>query len=307
MQQITNQILMIRPVAFRMNEETAVNNYFQKEINLSQDEITKNAQSEFDELVNKLRDAGVQVKVFDDILENNTPDSIFPNNWISFHEGGKVVLYPMFAENRRKERRQDVIQNGGGTDFIILLIIDLVEFDDGNSILEGTGSLVLDRANRKAYCSLSERAEEKLVHKFCDELNYTPILFIANQTVNNERKPIYHTNVMMALGETFAVICLDTIDDENQKQQVIESLTENNKEIIEITEEQMHSFAGNMLQVKGSDEKRILVMSQQAHESLTEEQIRKLEEHSTILSSDLKTIETLGGGSARCMMAEVFN
>lgn len=298
---------MIRPVAFRMNEETAVNNYFQKEINLSQDEITKNAQTEFDELVNKLRDAGVQVKVFDDILENNTPDSIFPNNWISFHEGGKVVLYPMFAENRRKERRQDVIQNGGGTDFIILLIIDLVEFDDGNSILEGTGSLVLDRANRKAYCAISDRAEEKLVHKFCDELNYTPILFVANQTVNNERKAIYHTNVMMALGETFAVICLDTIDDENQKQQVIESLTENNKEIIEITEEQMHSFAGNMLQVKGSDGKRILVMSQQAHESLTEVQIRKLEEHSTILNSDLKTIETLGGGSARCMMAEVFN
>ncbi|RYM33322.1 amidinotransferase [Brumimicrobium glaciale] len=306
MKQITNQLLMIRPVAFRMNEETAVNNYFQKELDKSPEEITEAAQFEFDELVSKLRDVGVQVKVFDDIAENNTPDSIFPNNWISFHEGGKIALYPMFAENRKKERRQDIINTAGGPEYISLIIIDYTKFNNGENILEGTGSLVLDRTNRKVYCALSERAEEELVHKFCEDFEYTPVLFTANQTVDNERKEIYHTNVMMALGEDFAVICLDTIDDVNQAQEVIKNLEEDNKEIIEITEEQMHSFAGNMLQVKGGNDRKYMVMSQQARESLTEEQINKIENHCSILSSDLKTIETLGGGSARCMLAEIF-
>jgi len=306
MKQITNQLLMIRPVAFRMNEETAVNNYFQKELDKSPEEITEAAQFEFDELVSKLRDVGVQVKVFDDIAENNTPDSIFPNNWISFHEGGKIALYPMFAENRKKERRQDIINTAGGPEYISLIIIDYTKFNNGENILEGTGSLVLDRTNRKVYCALSERAEEELVHKFCKDFEYTPVLFTANQTVDNERKEIYHTNVMMALGEDFAVICLDTIDDVNQAQEVIQNLEEDNKEIIEITEEQMHSFAGNMLQVKGENDRKYMVMSQQARESLTEEQINKIENHCSILSSDLKTIETLGGGSARCMLAEIF-
>ena len=303
MRQITNQLLMIRPVAFRLNEQTAVNNYFQKEIKNSSKEVTQLAQAEFDEFVRRLREIGVQVKVIDDIAHKNTPDSIFPNNWISFHADKTIVLYPMFAINRRQERRMDVLDVLG---LQKSRIIDYTEMEKQNNFLEGTGSLVLDRVNKKAYCALSVRADESLVKQFCKDLDYTPILFVANQTVNNERKSIYHTNVMMALGETFAVICLDTIDNKNEAEHVVQNLKADFKEIISITEQQMHSFAGNMLQVEGTNEIKYLVMSQQAFESLTEEQISKIEIHCSILSSNLKTIETLGGGSARCMMAEVI-
>lgn len=307
MQQITNQLLMIRPVAFRMNEETAVNNYFQKELNISLEETTKAAQVEFDEFVRRLREVGVKITVVDDIAKNNTPDSIFPNNWISFHAGGTIVLYPMFAENRRKERRLDIIETLGlqTTPFLKQSIIDYSAAEHEGIFLEGTGSLLLDRVNKKAYCALSVRADESLVRQFCKDFDYAPVLFVANQTVNNERKAIYHTNVMMTLGETFAVICLDSIDNKVQAEEVLRNLTADEKEIIEITEDQMHSFAGNMLQVKGRNDKKYLVMSQQAFESLTQEQIKRIEKHCSILSSDLTTIETLGGGSARCMMAEV--
>ncbi len=314
MRQITNQILMIRPVDFRMNKETAVNNYFQKEMDKSPAEITKAAQTEFDELVRRLREVGVQVIVVDDIAKNKTPDSIFPNNWVSFHADKTVVLYPMFAKNRRKERRLEIIkelQYGGeliNTPIIeVDSTIDYTKVENTGIFLEGTGSLVLDRVNKKAYCALSERADKSLVELFCKDLNYSPVLFIANQTVKNKRKAIYHTNVMMAIGETFAVICLDSIDNIKEAENVIENLKADNKEIIEITEEQMHSFAGNMLQVEGEKGKKYLVMSLQAYESLTAEQIEQIEKHCAILSSDLRTIETLGGGSARCMLAEIFN
>lgn len=306
MRQITNQLVMIRPAAFRMNEETAVNNYFQKEMGLSPEEINKAAQAEFDEFVRRLRDVNVQVKVVEDSAENNTPDSIFPNNWISFHADGTIALYPMFAENRRKERRVDILDELRSDGFHFNRIIDYTAAEDDHLFLEGTGSLLLDRVNKKAYCALSVRADEGLVKQFCTDFEYTPVLFVANQTVNKSRKAIYHTNVMMALAESFAVICLDTIDDKIQAEQVIQNLTADKKEIISITEEQMHAFAGNMLQVEGTDGKKHMVMSQQAYESLTEEQIKRIEAHCSILSSDLKTIETLGGGSARCMMAEVF-
>lgn len=314
MKQITNQLLMIRPVNFRLNEETAVNNYFQKEIAKSPEEITKLAQKEFDEFVNRLRGVGVNVLVIEDIAKNHTPDSIFPNNWISFHEDGTIVLYPMFAKNRRKERRMDIIKTIRNPQSRTLSLesyhvnrtIDYTKMEKSNIFLEGTGSLLLDRVNRKVYCALSDRANESLITIFCKDLNYTPILFIANQTVKKERKAIYHTNVMMALGETFAVICLDTIDNKLEAENVIQNLKQDKKEIIEISEEQMHSFAGNMLQVEGANGKKPLVMSQQAFESLSEEQINKIQKHCSILSSDLKTIETLGGGSARCMMAEIF-
>ena len=296
---------MIRPVAFRLNEETAVNNHFQKEIKQSPEVITKAAQKEFDELVGKLSAVNIQVTVIDDILEKNTPDSIFPNNWISFHKNGVIVLYPMFAKNRRRERRMDIIDKLRSEGLEIAKIIDYTAAEADNLFLEGTGSLLLDRVNKKAYCALSVRADEVLIKQFCKDFDYKPVLFVANQTVNNERKAIYHTNVMMALGETFAVICLDSIDNKKQCEEVIQSLKSDKKEIIEITEEQMHSFAGNMLQVKGSDEKRHLIMSQQAYNSLTAEQIKRIENHCSILSSDLTTIETLGGGSARCMIAEV--
>jgi hypothetical protein len=306
MQQTTNTILMIRPVNFRMNEQTAVNNYFQEDLDLKNAEINAQAQFEFDTFVEKLRAVGVNVIVESDDKLMDTPDSIFPNNWVSFHENGDIALYPMFAENRRKERREEVFMRLEKEGFLIENIVDYTSAENEGIFLEGTGSLLLDRANGKAYCALSPRADEELFIEFCEDFDYFPIVFTANQNVEGERLPIYHTNVMMCLAENFAVICLDSIDDKKERKAVIEHLKSDGKEIITITESQMHQFAGNMLQVKGSNEKRYLVMSKAAHDSLTEAQIQKIEKHCDILSSPLSTIETCGGGSARCMMAEVF-
>ncbi|TQD34862.1 citrulline utilization hydrolase CtlX [Haloflavibacter putidus] len=306
MRQITDTILMIRPVDYRMNEETAVNNYFQKSIDADAADLTQKAQNEFDAFVEKLKKVGVKVVVIDDIKENKTPDSIFPNNWVSFHENGNVALYPMFAENRRRERREDVLTTLEDEGFSIKNIVDYRKAEEENVFLEGTGNLILDRTNRKAYCALSPRANEELLIEFCEEFEYTPIIFHAYQYVNNERKLIYHTNVMMCVAEEFAVICLDTIEDKKEHKNVLKSLKEDSKEIISISVEQMNDFAGNMLQVQGAFGKKYLVMSNRAHQSLTPGQVAKIEKHCEILSSDLHTIETLGGGSARCMMAEVF-
>ncbi len=307
MNQTTNSILMIRPVAFRMNEQTAVNNYYQKVLDgLSKETVNAKAQQEFDAFVTKLRMVGVQVIVVDDTLAPDTPDSIFPNNWISFHESGDVVLYPMFAENRREERREDILDILEEHGFVINEIMDYTSAEEDGFYLEGTGSLLLDRENSKAYCALSPRADEELFIEFCEDFEYSPILFEAFQTVNGERKLIYHTNVMMCIGDTFAVICADCIDDKKERKMVLDSLKGDEKEIILITEDQVNSFAGNMLEVKGADDRRYLVMSSSAHQSLTKKQIAQLEEHVTILSSNLDTIEACGGGSARCMMAEIF-
>ena len=307
MKQTTNAILMIRPVAFRMNEQTAVNNYYQKVLNgLLPDTVNAKAQQEFDTFVEKLRAVGVDVTVVDDIIETDTPDSIFPNNWVSFHEHGDVVLYPMFAENRRLERRDDILDILEKKGFEISNIIYYNAAEEEGIFLEGTGSLLLDRANAKAYCALSPRADEELVIKFCQNFDYTPVIFKAFQTVNGKRKLIYHTNVMMCLGETFAVVCADSIDDEKERKMVLDHLKEDKKEIILITEDQVNNFAGNMLEVRGKDDKRYIVMSASAHQSLTPKQIAQLENHAEILSSSLDTIEACGGGSARCMMAEVF-
>lgn len=306
MQQTTNTILMIRPVNFRMNEQTAVNNYFQEDLNLKNAEINNKAQEEFDAYVDKLRAVGVKVIVIDDKASLDTPDSIFPNNWVSFHENGDIAMYPMFAENRRRERREDVFLRLEQEGFKINNIIDYTSAEDEGLFLEGTGSLLLDRVNEIAYCALSPRADEDLFIEFCEDFEYTPVVFTANQTVDGKRLPIYHTNVMMCLAETFAVICLDTIDDKKERKRVVSNLEKTNKKVIKITEEQMHQFAGNMLQVKGKDGKLYLVMSQAAHDSLTATQKELIEAHCPILSSSLETIETCGGGSARCMMAEVF-
>ncbi|MCG9970178.1 citrulline utilization hydrolase CtlX [Christiangramia crocea] len=304
MKQITDTILMVRPVAFRMNEETAVNNYFQKE--LEGDDINSLAAKEFDEFVDKLKSVGVNVIVVDDVLEDNTPDSIFPNNWVSFHQDGKIALYPMFAENRRKERRLEYFARLEEAGFKITDIVDYTSAEEDDIFLEGTGSLILDRVNQKAYCAISPRADEDLLIEFCEDFEYTPVIFNAYQKVEDKRLPIYHTNVMMCLGEEFAVICLDTIDDKKEQKNVVKHLKQDGKEIISITEEQMHEFAGNMLQVQGMAGKKYLVMSARAHRSLTDDQIRRIEQHCEILSSEIQTIETCGGGSARCMMAEVF-
>ena len=307
MKQTTNSILMIRPVAFRMNEQTAVNNYYQKVLDgLLPATVNAKAQQEFDTFVEKLIAVDVDVTVVDDTLSPDTPDSIFPNNWISFHENGDVALYPMFAENRREERREDLLDILEDKGFVIENIVDYTQAEEDGFFLEGTGSLLLDRVNSKAYCALSPRADEELFIEFCEDFDYAPVIFEAFQTVDSERKLIYHTNVMMCLGETFAVICSDCIDDKKERKMVLDNLEENGKEIILITEAQMNNFAGNMLEVRGANDKRYLVMSAAAHQSLSPKQIEQLEQHAEILSSSLDTIEACGGGSARCMMAEIF-
>ena len=306
MQQTTNTILMIRPVSFRMNEQTAVNNYYQESIDLKNAEINSKAQQEFDAYVEKLESFGINVVVVSDTKEFDTPDSIFPNNWISFHADGTVAIYPMYAENRRLERREDVLEELEKQGFLIENIVDYISAEEEQVFLEGTGSMILDRENKKAYCALSPRADEDLFIEFCEDFEYTPVVFTANQTVNNKREAIYHTNVMMCVAATFAVVCLSSIDDKKERKNVLKHLKEDKKQIIDITEEQVNNFAGNMLQVKGNNDEQFLVMSQAALDCLTESQKAQINKHCKIISSSLTTIETCGGGSARCMMAEVF-
>jgi hypothetical protein len=290
-----------------MNEQTAVNNYYQKVIDgLLPATVNAKAQQEFDAFVKKLEAVGVDVIVVEDTLNPDTPDSIFPNNWISFHENGDIALFPMFAENRRLERREEILDLLEEKGFVIDNIMDYTSAEEDDFFLEGTGSILLDRENGKAYCALSPRADEELFIEFCEDFDLNPIIFEAFQTVNGERKLIYHTNVMMCIGETYAVICADSIDDKKERKMVIDSLKGDDKEVIYITEDQVNNFAGNMLEVKGANDRRYLVMSAAAYKSLTKKQIAQLEEHVTILSSSLDTIEACGGGSARCMMAEIF-
>jgi len=307
MQQITNFILMIRPINFRMNEQTAVNNYYQKVLDgISQEMVQSKALKEFDDFVAKLRHVGIDVIVIQDTQTPDTPDSIFPNNWISFHENGTVGLYPMFAENRRLERREDILDQLEKEGFIIKNIVDYTSAEKENIFLEGTGSLLLDRQHQKAYCALSPRADEDLLIEFCEDFEYTPVIFKANQTVQDKRLAIYHTNVMMALAENFAVICLDSIDDKKERKNVLKHLKEDDKEILAISEEQVVHFAGNMLQLRNNKGKKYTVMSTAAYQSLSDTQVELLKRHSEILHSSLDTIEACGGGSARCMMAEIF-
>lgn len=303
--QTTNTVLMVQPVAFVKNEQTVMSNHFQQEILSSPIAIQEKALNEFNGFVNALEDVGVKVLVMQDTKEPHTPDSIFPNNWISFHEGGTVAVYPMEAENRRKERREDVLELVEKHGFQINNVVDYTEAEDEGVFLEGTGSVVLDRQNKKAYCALSSRADEDLFIEFCEDFDYDPVIFTANQTVKGKREPIYHTNVMLCVGEKFAVICLDAIDDKKEKKNVLQHLKQTQKEVVAISEEQMHSFAGNMLELQGS-EKHILVMSDQAYKSLETIQLVKLEKYCYLLTVNITTIETLGGGSARCMLAEVF-
>ncbi|REE02062.1 citrulline utilization hydrolase CtlX [Marinoscillum furvescens] len=306
MKQITDTLMMIRPVAFHRNEQTAVNNYYQKTMEgLSQEQIQGQALYEFDEFVRKLRAEGVEVLVFDDTRQPATPDSIFPNNWVSFHEDGRLMLYPMFAENRRLERRDDLIEaikshrKVGG-------VASFTEWENHGKYLEGTGSLILDRQNKIAYAAISERTNPEVLTDFKKRTGYDVVAFTANQTVNGERLPIYHTNVMMCLGEEFALVCAQSIDDELEKKRLIHSFETTGKEVIFITEEQKERFAGNMLQVAGKDGNKLVVMSESAYKSLNEDQKSQLSKHGKLLYSSLDTIEALGGGSARCMMAEVF-
>lgn len=298
---------MIRPAQFRMNEQTSVNNYYQKDLeNALPEAVNKMAVKEFDAMVKKLKKAGIKVIVVKDTKEFDTPDSIFPNNWISFHANGTIGLYPMFAENRRLERKESVLEAVEAEGFIVKNVVDYTAAETDSLFLEGTGSILLDRVNNKAYCAISDRADEELFIEFCEDFEYTPVVFSAYQTVNDKRKKIYHTNVMMCIGDRFAVVCLASIDDKRERKSLIKHLQDDGKKVIEISEEQVNNFAGNMLQLKGSEDATYLVMSESALNSLRPAQVQLIESYTTIVSSPLDTIESCGGGSARCMMAEVF-
>jgi hypothetical protein len=302
--QTTDTVLMIEPIAFGFNEETAKNNYFQVE--QKGFDIQFKALTEFKAFAEKLRSKGINVITVKDTLDPHTPDSIFPNNWVSFHNDGKVVLYPMFASNRRVERREDIIETIKDQGFDVEEIDDWSLAEIQGHFLEGTGSMIFDHDNKIAYGSVSLRLDENLFRKFCEKYGFSPVVFHSFQTVGAERLPIYHTNVMMCVADKFVVICLDCIDNELERSKVIEAIKNSGKEIIEISEEQMQQFAGNMLQVQNKDGEKFLVMSETAYKSLSENQVSAIEKYCEIIYSDLNTIEVNGGGSARCMLAEVF-
>ncbi|MGV3595966.1 MAG: citrulline utilization hydrolase CtlX [Sediminibacterium sp.] len=298
--QTTSNLLMIKPVRFDFNAETAVNNSFQQAS--ADQQVSEKAAAEFDRFVSVLSNAGVQVTVVEDTPEPHTPDSVFPNNWISFHTDGTIFLYPMFAVNRRLERKPHVL-SAIAEKFRVENTIDLSAYEQQQLFLEGTGSMVLDRENKIAYACLSPRTDIQVLNDWCNKAGFRPVAFTS---VDSKGDPIYHTNVMMCIADRFAVICLDSIPNETEKGSVIATLQDTKKEVIEISFDQMNHFAGNMLQVQNTSGDCFLVMSSQAYNSLTAEQIKRIEHYNPILHSDITTIETNGGGSARCMMAEVF-
>ncbi|MEO5909394.1 MAG: arginine deiminase-related protein [Pelobium sp.] len=298
--QTTSNLLMIRPVAFGLNIQTAASNAFQNRTAL-QEKVQEKALAEFDDFVAKLSANGIEVTVIDDTLKPHTPDSIFPNNWISFHEDGSVYLYPMQAENRRLERREDLIDELS-KQFLITEINDLSFTEERGEYLEGTGSMVLDREHKIAYACLSIRTQEKVLDIFCKESGYKAVKFHA---LDENQMAIYHTNVMMCVGESFIVICLEAVPDENEKVMLMKSFEATKKEVVLISLAQMNQFAGNMLEVKNKKEENFVVMSESAFRSLNPAQIAQLEKYATLLYSPIPTIEENGGGSVRCMMAEI--
>ncbi|RXK87404.1 amidinotransferase [Filimonas effusa] len=290
---------MIRPVQFTYNAQTAVNNAFQKK---GEESGTQElALAEFDAFVTLLRHNGVRVSVVNDTPLPHTPDSIFPNNWISFHNG-TICLYPMYALNRRLERKATVmeaIQQWYHTS----KTVDLSKYEQEHLFLEGTGSMVLDRENKKAYACLSPRTNEALLQQFCETLGYQPVVFHATDLTGHE---IYHTNVMMCVADKYVVICADTITNPEERERVLETIRRSGKDIVTISMDQMQHFAGNMLQIKNEDNEKLLIMSTQAWQSLSPLQKKQLEDYNRVLHTPLDVIETNGGGSARCMLAEVY-
>ena len=302
----SSHILMVRPVRFGMNAQTAVDNFYQnKETTTGTSEQAK-ALAEFEHFVAALIANGVNVHVLEDTTEPHTPDSIFPNNWISMHSDGTVVLYPMKAENRRLERREEIFQILKNWGFTTDALIDLTGLEEEGMFLEGTGSIVFDHDQRIAYLARSQRADEKTFVSLCGQLKYTPVVFSAFQDTPAGPQPIYHTNVLMCMTNTYVLICLDTILDVSERAEVVKAIEDSGKDILEITKEQKIQFAGNMLLVKGTMDQLFLVMSGSAYRALTPQQVARIELDHKIIYSDLPTIETLGGGSARCMLAEIY-
>jgi hypothetical protein len=303
MSQITNSILMVRPSRFQFNAETAVSNAFQKQLQgLTETEIYAKAQAEFDGFVAKLRAHGVNVCVVEDTPEPAKPDAVFPNNWVSFHADGTVFLYPMCTPNRRLERRSDIIETIA-KDFDVKKVIDLSPAEEKNEILEGTGSMVLDHKNKVIYACLSPRTHHSLLNEYAQLIGYEVVSFTSLDENGGE---VYHTNVVMCMGDGFSVICLDSIKDEAERAKVAAKLRGDGNEIVDISFAQMNQFAGNMLQVQSDSGKSYLVMSATAYKALTPAQVAQIEQFTTILFVEIDTIEMIGGGSARCMMAEIF-
>ena len=300
--QSTTNILLIKPSSFVFNVETAASNAFQIELHESEEEIREKKLREFEAFVTTLKSKGVNVFVFNDTIIPAKPDAIFPNNWVTFHADETVILYPMFAPNRRLERRLDIIDSLK-ENFKVTKILDLSKYEKEHRYLEGTGSIIFDHTNKIAYACLSPRTDKELFVEVCNYLNYKPVYFYAHDKGGKE---IYHTNVMMCIGEKFSVICLDSINDNDERDLVCSSLTETGHEIIDITFEQMNNFAGNMLEIKTNNNKSILALSQSAFDSLTANQKNQLGKYIELVPLSIKTIETIGGGSARCMIAEVF-
>lgn len=304
--QTTSTILMVRPANFGFNPETAENNFYQQSDNRPAAEINALAQKEFDGFVAMLRDQGVQVIVEEDTSQPVKPDAVFPNNWFSTHPDGRLILYPMFSPTRRLERRKDFVEDLMKRKFKVEEIIDLSFFEDDQQFLEGTGSMVIDHQSKIIYACFSERTHPIPLDYLGKLLGYKIIGFHAVQENQGVLSPIYHTNVMMHVGTDLAVVCLDSIPKASEKQIVQKSLTQAGKKVVPITTKQKFHFAGNMLEVGNDGGEKFTVMSETALDSLNVGQIQLIEKYSTIISPSIPTIEKLGGGSARCMMAEIF-
>lgn len=300
--QNSQHILLIRPANFGYNAQTAVSNAFQNKLEEPQDDLAKKVQQEFLAFEETLTENGVQVLVIDDTETPIKPDAVFPNNWVSFHADGTVILYPMQAANRQQERRKDIIDRIAQK-FKISRVVDLSHYEKNNLYLEGTGSVIFDHVNKIAYACISPRTNPQIFLELCGLLQYQPVSFYA---LDQQGKEIYHTNVMMCVGEKFATICLDSISNPEEKKRVTDSLINTGHEIIDISYEQLKNFAGNMLELKSNSGKNIIALSQSAYQSLSAHQQKQLNKYSTLVPLPIPTIETIGGGSARCMIAEIF-
>lgn len=304
--QISETILMVRPANFGFNAETAENNFYQKRDDRADRVIRELAQNEFDGFVASLRDQGVNIIVIEDTESPAKPDAVFPNNWFSTHADGKLILYPMFSAVRRLERRKDIVEGLIHSGYKVNEIIDLSFFEESGQFLEGTGSMVMDHEAKLIFACFSQRTHRVPLDYLAKLIGYKVVGFHAIQEVNGAFGPIYHTNVMMHIGKDLAVVCLDSIRKASEKQRVQETLTKSGKKVIPITLKQKLNFAGNMLEVGNDGGERFTVMSQAAFDSLNVGQIQQIEKHTTIISPSIPTIEKLGGGSVRCMMAEIF-
>lgn len=302
MRQSTSNIMLVRPASFNFNTETAESNAFQNHVDLKPEEIKEKALEEFDAFVEKLKTKGVNILVIEDTPIPPKPDAIFPNNWGSFHEDGTVILYPMAAPNRRIEKREEIIHKIKEK-FTVKKLIDLSKYEDENRFLEGTGSIIFDHIHKIAYACLSPRTDKDIFIEVCKIINYKPICFTSIDKAGQE---IYHTNVMMCISEKFSVICLESIVNENEKKDVIHSLTTTGHQIIDISLDQVKHFAGNMLSIKSMENNELIILSQSAYDILTTGQKKEIEKYCEMLPMNINTIETIGGGSARCMISEIF-